>query len=550
MSESHERGRCSVSELLDHWVATQPDKLFAVFDSGERWSYRDLNEVVRDTAQVLQESGVSRGDRVVTWLENGPLAVRVWLAVNFLGAVHVPMNTAYRGGLLEHALDLAEAEVIVAHGELVERLSSVQRERLRLVYATSGCATANGLEIRSAGDLMAVRKTDPTPAEGIRPWDVQMILYTSGTTGPSKAVMSSYGHAAAFSVRSSTSLNQDDRALIYTPLYHVTGISGIWWALSVGGSIGVAARFRTSTFWRDLLALQATFMVLMGSVARFLLNEPVTAAERETTLRIALITPLNSDAVEFAKRVGIDYYSVFNMTETSSPLVTPLNPEVLYSCGRPRAGMQVRLVDRNDIEVPASEVGELLVRSDEPWELASGYYRNDAATAASLRNGWFHTGDAMRRDEAGNFFYVDRVKDSIRRRGENISSYEVEVEVQAHSAVQEAAAVAVPSEFSEDDVMVFVVLQPRAVLDPAELIEFLRGRMAHFMVPRYVEVVDELPRTPTLKVQKAVLRERGSAQAWDREAAGIHIKKDVIKGNTHAGVKPAPTEGRSRRSTG
>ena len=318
------------------------------------------------------------------------------------------------------------------------------------------------------------------------------------------------------------------RILVYTPLYHVTGIAGVLWALGQGASIGVSTRFRTSTFWKDLLALRATFMVLMGSVARFLLDNPVTPEEEQTTLRTALITPYNPDAVAFAERVGINFYTVFNMTEVSVPLRTEMNAPEVYSCGRPRPGVEVRLVDENDIEVPVGQVGELLVRTDQPWEMSSGYYRNDAATAASLRNGWFHTGDALRRDEAGNYYYVDRVKDSIRRRGENISSYEVEVEVQAHPAVQEAAAVAVPSEFGEDDVMVFVVLNPGAELDPAELIEFLRERMAHFMVPRYVQVIDELPRTPTLKVQKAVLRQSGAAEAWDRETAGIQVKRDVI----------------------
>ena len=515
---------------LKHWAQLRPDEVFAVFDTGEEWTFAQLRELVMDTARVLQDAGVGRDDRVVVWLESGPLPIRTWLAVSYLGAVLVPINTAYRGGLLEHALDLAEARVIVTHADLVDRLASVAQGRPKLVYAVNPAAApaVPGLEVRDAADLLASRAADPTPGEEHRPWDTQMVLYTSGTTGPSKAVLCSYRHIAAMATGGALQREQSDRVLVHSPLFHVTGICGVLWALGCGASIAVLSRFRTSTFWKDVLALRATYLVMMGSLARFLLNQPITPEEEQTTLRMALVAPLNADSVAFAKRVGIDYYSVFNMTEVSTPLVTVMNPDALASCGVPRPGVQVRLVDENDIEMPIGQVGELIVRTDDPWMLSSGYYRNEAATASSLRNGWFHTGDGMRRDEEGNFYYVDRMKDSIRRRGENISSFEVEVEVQAHPAVAEAAAVAVPSEVGEDDVMVFVTLNERAELDPAELIEFLRGRMAHFMVPRYLRVIDELPRTPTLKVQKARLRGLGLDQAWDREAAGIRIKRDVI----------------------
>tara|TARA_Y100000588_G_scaffold283922_1_gene301470 strand:- start:195 stop:773 length:579 start_codon:yes stop_codon:yes gene_type:complete len=189
----------------------------------------------------------------------------------------------------------------------------------------------------------------------------------------------------------------------------------------------------------------------------------------------------------------------------------------------------LRVVDAKDIEVPPGNTGELIVRTDQPWAMNHGYYKNPETTAEAWRNGWFHTGDAFRMNAAGEFFYVDRIKDAIRRRGENISSIEVESQVNEHPAVQECAAIAVPSEFGEDEVMVVLAPKSGETLDPAELVAFLRTRMAHFMVPRYIRIMDALPKTPTTKIQKAPLRANGITEdTWDREAAGIRVKAERL----------------------
>ena len=210
-------------------------------------------------------------------------------------------------------------------------------------------------------------------------------------------------------------------------------------------------------------------------------------------------------------------------------IVSGLNPTPLGTCGKVRAGIEARVVDENDCEVASGEIGELMVRADRPWSMNSGYFGNPEATARAWRNGWFHTGDAFRRDADGNFFFVDRMKDAIRRRGENISSFEVEAEVGSHPSVQECAVVAVPSELGEDEVLVALVAQPGVEIDPKQLIEYLIPRMAHFMVPRYVRIVLELPKTPTQKVQKHLIRGEGvTADTWDRERAGIVIRRQKI----------------------
>jgi crotonobetaine/carnitine-CoA ligase len=256
----------------------------------------------------------------------------------------------------------------------------------------------------------------------------------------------------------------------------------------------------------------------------FLVKQPVEPGEREHGLRNVSIVPFAEEAVRFGQRFGVDVWTMFNMTETALPLFSERNPRALGSCGRPRPGIAVRIVDGHDCEVPVGAVGELVVRSDLPWSMNHGYWRNAEATARAWRNGWFHTGDAFRRDAEGNHFFVDRIKDAIRRRGENISSFEVESEILAHPEVREAAVVAVPSEYGEDEVLAVVAPQPGASIDPVALTRFLAGRLPHFMVPRYLRLLPELPKTPTQKVQKHMLRAEGLASGvWDREAAGMRL---------------------------
>ena len=217
------------------------------------------------------------------------------------------------------------------------------------------------------------------------------------------------------------------------------------------------------------------------------------------------------------------------MTEISCPIVSERNPDVPKTCGRVRRGFDARVVDENDMDVAVGAVGELIVRADEPWTMNHGYHGNPEATARAWRNGWFHTGDAFRQDEAGNFFFVDRMKDAIRRRGENISSFEVEAEIGAHPKVRESAVVAVASQYGEDEVLAIIAPVPGETIDPAELIAFLAPRLPHFMVPRYVRILADLPKTPTQKVEKHILRGDGvTADTWDRENAGIRFKREKI----------------------
>ncbi|MFO1081462.1 MAG: AMP-binding protein [Reyranellaceae bacterium] len=521
--------RCVLRPLLERLAAAHPDKPFARFADGSQWTYDETLAVTRRTAAGLQALGVAAGDKVLSWLPNGPDAIRVWFALNYLGAVYVPINLAYRGGLLAHVVANSEAKLIVGHGDLLGRLADVERAAVTRAVAIGGAMpVVPGIELHPAAALAPATIPD-LPAPPIAPWDMQSIIYTSGTTGPSKGVMSSYLQLFTMGTESFPFLGADDRLMINLPLFHVGGTAGVYAMLALGGSISVVEAFDTASFWRVVTETGTTCCVLLGVMATFLVKQPPGPQDRAHTLTSAIMVPLCEDAAAFSQRFGCDIYTVFNMTEVSTPLRSGRNPAPLATCGRPRPGVEARVVDEHDCEVAPGEVGELIVRTDRPWAMNHGYYRNPEATARAWRNGWFHTGDAFRVGEDGQFFFVDRIKDAIRRRGENISSFEVETELCAHPAVKEAAAVAVASEFAEEEVLAVVSLVEGASLDPAELIAFLTPRMAHFMVPRYVRIVDTLPKTPTQKVQKHVLRSEGvTSGTWDREAAGLRLRRERL----------------------
>lgn len=521
---------CVLREVLERQARERPDQVFLALADGTAWTYRETRERVLRTANALRRLGVAQDDRVLMWLPNGADALRVWFALNYLGAVYVPINLAYRGRLLEHVIRNAGARLMIAHVDLHNRLADVAFAELRQVVVLGGAAALDIPELQNLGaDALDSDDTSlPVLERAIAPWDTQAIIYTSGTTGPSKGVLSSYMHWHAMT-SSFLDLGDQDRFLVTLPLFHVGGIMPVCHMLTLGGSIALMPQFDTATFWNTLRRTRSSTVILLGAMVGFLLRQPERADDREHTLRCATIVPFNELAPAFRERFGGDIYTHFNMTEVSMPLRSQRNPTALGAAGRPRPGIEARIVDANDCEVPAGAVGELVVRSECPWAMNSGYNNAPEATAQAWRNGWFHTGDAFRRDEDGEFYFVDRLKDSIRRRGENISSFEIESEVASHPKVKEAAALAVPCEGGEDEVLVAVALCAGESLDPAELIHFLIPRMAHFMVPRYVRFINELPKTPTQKIQKHVLREMGlEGDVWDREQAGISVKRERI----------------------
>ncbi len=526
------REECVLRYMLDRWTDRTPDKVFTVFEDGTQWTYRETRERVRARARALRMLGVAQSDHVLVWLPNGPECLVTWFAINYLGAVYVPINTAYRGGVLEHVIALSDAKLAIVHAELVPRLDQLELSQLTTLVCLQGDppAALPGVTLLDARAL-----ADPAPdpldlAHEIEPWDTQCVIFTSGTTGPSKGVMTSYLQLHE-SGKGFPPANVADRHLVALPLFHAGSTIPIYLMLRLGASFVLVGAFRTEEFWQVVERTQTTSLILLGVMAGFVVKRPESEAPRRSSLRWATAVPLDEDGIEFGRRFGVDIVTTFNMTEVSCPIVSGINPTETGSCGVARPGVEARLVDEHDCEVVPGQVGELIVRADTPWAMNSGYYKNPEATAHAWRNGWFHTGDAFRKDAEGNYFFVDRMKDAIRRRGENISSFEVESEVMAHPSVRECAAVAVASELAEDEVLVAVSLGEGRTLDPVDLIEFLRPRLAHFMIPRYVRIVEELPKTPSQKVQKHLIRGQGiTAGTWDREKAGVVVRREKLSG--------------------
>jgi len=528
------REDCVAPLLLERWARETPDAVFVRLADGTLWSYAQARAQVRRAAAGLQALGVKQGDTVLAWLPNGADALRVALAINELGAACVPINLAYRGRLLEHVVRDSGARLMVASAPLVERLSvlrDVEAERAALsdvVLVGGGAPPVDGLRWHAGTCLDAAGDAPEPPPRPIEPWDTHYIIYTSGTAGPSKGVLCSYAKSAASQVAFQF-LDARDRYLVNLPMFHVSGAGAVSIMLKRGASVALVDAFSASQFWDVVRETGSTACTLLGSMATMLVKAAPQADDRSHGLRAVVMVPLSEDVPAFTARFGCDVYTTFNMTETSCPIISGRNPAVLGSCGEVRDGVEARVVDAFDREVPHGAVGELILRTDAPWAMMHGYHRAPDATAQAWRNGWFHTGDAFRRDEKGHYFFVDRMKDTIRRRGENISSFEVEAEVGVHPAVKECAAYAVPGELGDDEVMIAIALQPAATLQPADLVSFLAERMAHFMVPRYLRTVSELPKTPTQKVQKHLLRSEGiTADTFDRVRAGMVLRRQRI----------------------
>jgi crotonobetaine/carnitine-CoA ligase len=529
------REDCVLQAILDDRAARCPDRRVALFEDGTEWTWGECRAQVRAQAAALQALGVRAGDRVVAWLPGGPALIRAWFAINYLGAVFVPLNTAYRGATLAHVVNACRARIVLAHAGLVERLDGLDLQHVERVVVIGG-ASAPAAPPASAprwtlhdetvlrGD--AARLDDSAQPQ---PWDLYAIIYTSGTTGLSKGVLSPYLQLYSTATVVYGYLRDGEGILVNLPLFHVGGTSSVAIALIRSGSFHLVDGFSTDRFWDQVRRGHcATTSGLIGIMGAFLMKSPPRPADRQHPIRCLTGFPVNEQTVKIRERFGIDYLTGFNMTEVSAPLVSELNSDVFGASGKPRSGVECRLVDENDLEVPDGAPGELIVRSDLPWVFNVGYDGLPEETARAWRNGWFHTGDILRREQDGSYFFVDRLKDSIRRRGENISSMEVEAAVRGYPGVEEVIAVGIPAE-SEEEVMVVVVPAKDATIDPRTLVEFLVPRLPYFAVPRYVRIVDAIPKTETNKQRKFPFREAGvTIDTWDRVAAGLVLKRERL----------------------
>lgn len=492
-----------------------------------RLTYEQCVDQAALAGGALAAAGVERGDRVMVISENRWEMLTLWLGCAWRGAVFAPVNTASRGAQLQHIVTNAGPRVLAVEAGLVHWLDALELpEVLERIWVIG----EGGARARLDVDVEPLPKgSEPVEASPVAPGDTLAILYTSGTTGPSKGVVCPHAQFTWWGENVGSWLEITPEDVLYTclPLFHTNALNAFVQSLMHGAEYVVGPRFSASRFWQRVVDAEATVTYLLGAMVSILVGRPPSPLDLAHRIRCALAPATAAETWRaFEERFGIRIVDGHGMTETNA-VVGPLDGEQRPGwMGRVMPGFEARVVDEHDAEVPDGTAGELVLRANEPYAFANGYWRMPEETVVAWRNLWFHSGDRVVRDETSYFRFLDRLKDAIRRRGENISSWEVEEVLVRHRDVGAAAVVPVPSELGEDEVMAFVVATPGRTIDPIDLVRFCEPLLAYFAIPRFVEVVEELPLTENGKVRKVILRERGvTGSTWDREAEGIELDR-------------------------
>ncbi len=491
-------------------------------------TYAEADARANRTANGLVALDAVKDSKIAIMAMNGPGFIDAWLGAARTGAVYVPINTDYKGDILRYQLGKADVSHIVIDPAFLERLDAVASDlpRLRHVILTEPMAGAprslgKGVSISTLADVMSA--PDREPDIEIAPSDPLAISFTSGTTGPSKGVLASHAHVITFARDWIMSTDYAEGQSIYTcmPLFHaVASWLGVVPAIINGGRIAIVPRFSASGFWDDVRKYKADVAHGIFSMVPILLKQPPRPNDADQPARRFYFAKVND---EFERRFNCKIVEVYGATETGIVTVTPPGGERRKdSCGKPNTlTFDVIIANERDEPVPVGEVGEILVRPKRPYAMLSAYYNSPAATLEAFRNLWFHTGDNARADADGYYYFVDRKKDSIRRRGENISSSEVEATLNRHPAILECAVIAAPSELGEDEVHAVVVLREGATATADVLWAFCDEHMPRFWVPRFIEFRREMPKTPSQKIQKYLLRAgEDQGEVFERAANG------------------------------
>jgi crotonobetaine/carnitine-CoA ligase len=525
----------SLGDFLAEAAARRPDAVFVKI-AGAALTYRQFHDQARKVAGLYRSLGIGAGDRVCLVLPNGPEILLSWFGLSLLGAIAVPVNTAYRRDELAYILKDSGARALVAHADFLDAAGAA---------AALAPGLATRLRVGGAGAApdgwtgfgVAFDAAEAPPVLPDVPHDsVSALVYTSGTTGDPKGVMITHAMfvAAGQGFARWTRATAEDRFFTCLPYFHANAqYYSTMGALAAGGTLVVAGRFSASRFWQQVRESRATIVNFIGMMLSVLLKQPPSPRDRDHSARLFYGTPAFAPEVlaGFEARFGVTVMIGFAMTETCyGTIERPDTERRPFSCGQPREhpdpafANEVRIADAAGRPLPPGTAGEIVIRNP---AITPGYWNSPEKTREAIRDGWLHTGDMARMDADGHLYFVDRKKDVIRRRGENISSQEVEAVLRRHPDVLDAAVIAVPSELGEDEVKAYLVPVLGSAPDAAAILTWCAGALAAFKVPRYVEFRDELPRTPSLRVRKEALRaERADLTegCFDREAAGVKLR--------------------------
>jgi crotonobetaine/carnitine-CoA ligase len=498
--------------VIKSWAESDAGRPFLRSVDGSLRTYRQVHEAALRWADAFRRAGIAPRQNVAAMVQTSVGAAEQWLGLAWLRAVQAGVNTDFRGRSLEYVIVNSGAKHLICQAEFLNRVAEIAArvENLELVIvpdaAPEALPTSFPVRLVSAESLW--EEAEPATGLGVpERHEIACIAYTSGTTGPSKGVLVPWGRF--WPEVAWMDLGADDIYYCDFPCFHLSGLVPLAWLAFPGGQVVLRDSFRTQSFWDDVRRFGCTATALIPVMMNWLLDQPPEPDDLDNPLRVVSGAPVVPRIEQFKRRFGVQMRTVYSTTETGMPLYA--GPDVSAdraSTGKwASPGYEVRVVDEHDFDVESGQIGELLVRTDEPWRMMAGYFGMPDKTADAWRNGWFHTGDGFVQDENGRYHFVDRITDSMRRRGENISSIEVEAYVNEHPAVAESAAIGVPSEYGEDEVKICVVLQDLVVLPPEVLHDFLVDRMPSFMVPRYIEYLENPERTEAMKrIKKPPLR--------------------------------------------
>jgi crotonobetaine/carnitine-CoA ligase len=498
-------------------------------------TFGELNERINKAANGFRKLGIKKGDKVAMMLPNCPEFLYAWFGLNKIGAVEVPINLALKGSGLAYQLTQSDSIALVADTKYMENVRAVEDElkgiRHTVLYGGEGGTMPAPLrrgEQLTFKELLANPATAPKAEIGFK--DITTIMYTSGTTGPSKGVLMSnhYWYEVWAECVKYSRYTEDDVLYTGLPFFHgnAQGIT-VGPAILADAKAVVVERFSASRLWEDIRKYECTEFNYIGGVIPILLKQPARDDDGDNPVRIAVGAAASKEAmIEFERRFKLKMLEVYGMTECYCCLANPYDETRPGSCGKPITGWSVKLVDDDDNEVQPGDLGEFVARPERMWLGTNGYYNKPVETLEFFQNFWMHTGDLGTRDQDGYFYFVDRKKQAIRRRGENISSFEVEAVINSLPAVLESCAVGVPSDVGEEEVKVVIVLKEGQQATPEEIIRWCEPRMAYFAIPRYIAIRPELPKTPSERVEKYKLKKEGiTSDCWDREKAGIKLQR-------------------------
>jgi crotonobetaine/carnitine-CoA ligase len=524
----------TLPKVLKNQADSIPDKDFLQFSYEKALTFSQVNKQANKIADSLKKLGINKTDKVSVYMPNSLEICLAWFGILKNGSVMVPINTAYVMDFLQYIIESSDSKIIIIAEEYLERLANIQ-DRIPKIEKVIVWTRDKKDDFESSGynktEAVSWNKflsdgSEVEPSVEVTHLDHARLMYTSGTTGKSKGVVRpcAADYSSAQNYSSIMDLTNDDTVFTCLPLFHSNAmVMGVYPAMISGCKVVVEEKYSASKFWKWMKDFEITKFNLVGVMSYFMWNAPVVPEEKEHKVKLVLGSPAPHDIIEeFMERFNILFTEGYGLTEVGQCTFTrPNEPFRVGSCGKESPGYEIKIVNpETDEELPRNTPGELVLRPRIPNICLHYYYKMPEKTVSDFRNLWFHTGDLCRMDEDGYIFFMDRVKDYIRRRGENISSFEVENLISTHSNIEESAAIAVKLDeqgrHSEDELMIVIVLKEGLTLMPEELIEYLKPIMPKFMIPRFVRFRDSLPKTPTNRVQKVKLREEGiTKDTWD-----------------------------------